>query len=159
MCRNAVYYILCTLGSAYVFFVAIVSKTRRSVFTARYEINLKYNWSYFFSLKARHAQAVSRLPLTAETRFDSKSLHVIFVVDKASIEQVFLRMLRFSPLSIFHHCSILVFTDMLFLPEGQVSEDWEPSKKHFCFGNPGIMDRKIFLFFFSSKGHHIFADP
>ena len=42
MCRNAVYYMLCTLGSACVFFVAIVSKTR-SVFTARYEINLRCN--------------------------------------------------------------------------------------------------------------------
>jgi hypothetical protein len=48
---------------------------------------------------------------------------------------------------------------MLLLPEGQVSEFLEPSKKQFCFGNPGIMDRKIFSFFFSSKGHHIFVDP
>lgn len=71
MCRNAVYYILCILGSACVFFVAIVSKTRRDVFTARYEISIT---DATFFLKACHAQTVSRLPLTAELRFDSRSL-------------------------------------------------------------------------------------
>jgi len=123
-----------------------------------HRLNLFNKVLLFFS-KACHAQAVSHLLFTAEPWFDSRSLHVIFVVDKVSIEQVFLRMLRFSPLSILHHRSILIFTDMLLLPERQVSEAREPSKKQFCFGNPRIMDRKIFSFFFSSKGHHIFADP
>jgi len=48
---------------------------------------------------------------------------------------------------------------MLLLPERQVGEAGESSKKQFCFGNLGIMDRKIFSFFFFSKDHHIFADP
>jgi hypothetical protein len=45
------------------------------------------------------AQAVSRRPLTAEARVWPGSFHVGFVVDKA-LGQVFLRVLRLSPVSI-----------------------------------------------------------
>jgi hypothetical protein len=45
-------------------------------------------------------KAVSRRPLTAETRVRSRgSVHVGFMVDKLALEQVSLRVLRFSPVS------------------------------------------------------------
>jgi hypothetical protein len=40
------------------------------------------------------AQAIGRRPLTAEAR-----VHVGFVVDKVALGQVFLRVLRFSPVN------------------------------------------------------------
>jgi hypothetical protein len=43
------------------------------------------------------AQAVIRRPLTAEARVHARSAHVEFVVDKVALGQVFLRVLRFSP--------------------------------------------------------------
>jgi hypothetical protein len=47
------------------------------------------------------AQAVSRRPPTAEARIRSlESVHVGFVVDKVALGQVFLRVPRFSPVSI-----------------------------------------------------------
>jgi hypothetical protein len=46
------------------------------------------------------AQAVSRRPLTVEARVLSRvSVRVGFVVDKVSLGQVFLRVLRFSPVN------------------------------------------------------------
>jgi branched-subunit amino acid transport protein len=41
--------------------------------------------------------------------FAARSVHVGFVVDKVALGQVFLRVLRFSPVSIFYHCSIPVY--------------------------------------------------
>jgi hypothetical protein len=46
------------------------------------------------------AQVVSRRPLTAEARV---RVHVGFVVDKVVLGQVFLRVLRFSPVNISFH--------------------------------------------------------
>jgi hypothetical protein len=46
------------------------------------------------------AQVVSRRPLTAEARIVSGSIHVGFVVDKVTLGQVFLRVLRLSPANI-----------------------------------------------------------
>jgi branched-subunit amino acid transport protein len=46
------------------------------------------------------AQAVSRRPLTAEAGFAPRSIYVGFVVDKMVLGQVFLRVLRFSPVTI-----------------------------------------------------------
>jgi hypothetical protein len=45
------------------------------------------------------AQAVSRRPLTVETRVQSRSVHLGFVVDKEALGQVFPRVLLFSPVS------------------------------------------------------------
>jgi hypothetical protein len=39
-------------------------------------------------------------------RFVLRAVHVEFVVDRVALRQVFLRVLRFSPASIIHHCSI-----------------------------------------------------
>jgi len=57
------------------------------------------------------AQAVSRRPLTAESRVRA---HVGFVVDKVVLRQVFLRVLRFSPVSII---PLWFFTLMQGLPQ------------------------------------------
>jgi hypothetical protein len=46
------------------------------------------------------AQAVSRRPLTRWPGFDPVSVHVRFVVDKVALGQVFLRVLRFSPVNL-----------------------------------------------------------
>jgi hypothetical protein len=46
------------------------------------------------------AQAVSRRPLTAESRVRSRVIHVGFVVDKGALEQGFLQVLRVFPVNI-----------------------------------------------------------
>jgi hypothetical protein len=46
----------------------------------------------------------------------------------------------------FHQCSILIFIYMLLLPEGQMSENWEPS-----FWNRGAFDGEIRWYFFVFK--------
>jgi hypothetical protein len=46
------------------------------------------------------AQAVSRRPVTAETGFSPRAVHVEFVMDKVALGQVSLRVLRFFPVSI-----------------------------------------------------------
>jgi branched-subunit amino acid transport protein len=48
------------------------------------------------------AQAVRRRPLTVEAGFVPGSIHVEFLVDKVALGQVFLRVLRFSPVNIIH---------------------------------------------------------
>jgi hypothetical protein len=46
------------------------------------------------------AQAVSRRPFTAAARVRAQVIPVGFVVDKVALGHVFLRVLRFSPISI-----------------------------------------------------------
>jgi hypothetical protein len=46
------------------------------------------------------AQALSVLPLTAESQVRAGSVHVGFVVDKVALGQASLRVLRFSPVNI-----------------------------------------------------------
>jgi hypothetical protein len=62
---------------------------------------------------------------------DPKPVHVRFLVDKVALGQISLQVLRFSPVS-FHQCFILIGIYMLLLPEGQMGQAWEPSKKQ-CF--------------------------
>ena len=45
------------------------------------------------------APAVSRRPLTAETRVRSRVIHVGFAVDKVALGQVFPRVLHFFPVN------------------------------------------------------------
>jgi hypothetical protein len=50
---------------------------------------------------------------------------------------------------------------MNFLPEGKKKgEAWEFSKKQYCFGSLGALDRKVFLQLFKAVQllKHIFAD-
>jgi len=66
---------------------------------------------------------------------DPRSVHVTFMVDRAALEQVFLRVLVFS--QSFYGCSVLTFVYTLLLP-GQTGETREPSKtQQFC-GNRGV---------------------
>jgi hypothetical protein len=46
------------------------------------------------------AQVVSHWPLNVEAGFTPGSVNVGFVVDKVTLEQVFLQVLQFSPVSI-----------------------------------------------------------
>jgi len=61
---------------------------------------------------------------------DLRSVHVIFVIDKVSMGQVFVQVLRFSLSVSFHFCSILIFIYTLLLQEGQRGEAWEPYKSN-----------------------------
>jgi hypothetical protein len=54
------------------------------------------------------AQAVSRRALTAEAQVRARVSPCGFVVDKVALGQVFLRVLRFSSVSIIHRGSILI---------------------------------------------------
>jgi hypothetical protein len=52
----------------------------------------------------------------------------------------------------FHQCSIFMRIFMLLVPDGQMAEAWEPSKKQCYFENRGALDRKVlpvFSFFAS----------
>jgi hypothetical protein len=49
------------------------------------------------------AQVASHRPLAAEVRVRAWSIHVGFVMDKVALGQVFLRVLRFSPVNISFH--------------------------------------------------------
>jgi hypothetical protein len=53
------------------------------------------------------AQAVSRRSPSRRPRFDPGSVHLGFVVDKVAVGQVFLRVLRFSPVR---------FSAVIFIP-------------------------------------------
>jgi hypothetical protein len=66
-----------------------------------------------------------------------------FVTDNVAQGQVFLGVHLF-PMSVsFHQCSILNFIYTFLLPEGQMGEAWEPSKKQYTFGNRGALNRKV----------------
>jgi hypothetical protein len=72
------------------------------------------------------SQAVSRRPLTAESRVDPGSVHVGFVVDKVVLGQVVLRVLRFSTVSfippVLHYTekrkNIILITGLQNKPQG-----------------------------------------
>ena len=66
--------------------------------------------------------------------FDSRLVHVKFLVRRVTIEQSFLHDFCF-PLSVsFHQCSILILVIyMLLLAEGQAGEAWEASSKSMLF--------------------------
>jgi hypothetical protein len=51
------------------------------------------------------AQAVSRRPLKAETKFAPWSIHMGFLVEEVALGRVFLRVLRISLSISFHRCS------------------------------------------------------
>jgi hypothetical protein len=76
-------------------------------------------------------------------RFFPTSVHVRFVVDKVTLGQVFLQVLRSSPVRIIPPVLHTVFIYMLLLPEGQTGKPWEPSKKQCSFRHGGSLDRKV----------------
>ena len=74
--------------------------------------------------------------------FHSSSGPVRFVLYKLVMEQLFLPDLGFALSVSFHHCSILIFVYVFLLPEGQMTETWDPCGKQWSFGNRGTLDRK-----------------
>jgi hypothetical protein len=60
---------------------------------------------------------------------DPGLVHVRFVVDKVTLGHVFLRLLRFSPVSIIPPLLRTLFIYTLLLSEGQTGEAWERSEK------------------------------
>ena len=86
---------------------------------------------------------------------DPRLVHVSSVVDRGPTRHVLLRSITsFSTANII---PTMIHTH-LFL-EGQAGgggeggrEVWEPSKKQFCFGNRGAMERKVLSIFFVLKG-------
>ena len=69
------------------------------------------------------------------TGLDPRSVHVRFMVDRAALGQVFLRVLLF--VQSFYRCSVLTFIYTLLLPE-QTGEIREPSKPQYFIGNRGV---------------------
>jgi len=73
----------------------------------------------------------------------------LFVVDAVTLGQVCFRVILFSPVSIippFHHCSMLIFIDVLLLWEGQTGEVWEPSKQQCYGGNLRTLGKCLHMF-------------
>jgi len=52
--------------------------------------------------------------------FNPKSVHIIFVVDKVALDQIFVAGLQFAP--VFHQCSLLISILIFLLPEEQRGE-------------------------------------
>ena len=72
-------------------------------------------------------------------------------MDKVALEQVFLRVLRFSPVSIIPpmlHTRLRLGVHVA-LTKGQTGNAWEPSKKQYPIGNREALDRKAFSLFCS----------
>jgi hypothetical protein len=66
------------------------------------------------------ALAISLQPLAVETRLDPKPVHMGFVVNKMALRRGFLRVIRFSSVSIIPPTQILVFK--LLLSGGKADE-------------------------------------
>jgi hypothetical protein len=82
-------------------------------------------------------------PLSPE--FDPRADHMRFVVEG--------HWDRFSPSSSvsslplsFHQCCIVIFINVVLLPEGKTGEGWKPSKTQCSFGNRGALDRRVLPF-------------
>jgi hypothetical protein len=117
---------------------------KHTLFSVRSELNsiCRVEYSSFHS-GCTIAEAVSRRPLTAETRVRSR----VSRCDKVKLGQFFSEHFGF-PLSVsFHQCSILISSYMLSLPAGQTGKCWELPKKQCAFGNRGPLDRKAVSFF------------
>jgi hypothetical protein len=89
------------------------------------------------------AQAIGRRPLMMDAAFNSKWVHVGYVVDKVTLTKVFLSVFR-----IFH---VSIIPSMLYtplhtsmLPKGRTGESWKLWQKQCFFGNRCALDRKYF---------------
>jgi hypothetical protein len=155
LCRNAV---MCTLGSACVFFEAIVSKTRRSVFTARYEINIEYIWATFlFPMSATFRLLVACRSPRKPVSTPGHSLWYSWWT-RCQLNRPFSECFSFPCQYLSTNAPYSLSLTCCFKEE-KVSVTWEPSKKQFSFGNPGIMDRRYFHFSSPQQVQRILADP
>jgi len=83
---------------------------------------------------------VSRRPLTMKARVRSYAIRVRFVVDKEAPEQVFLRVLPFSPVSSIPPMSHTHFNPALAVAGRTNGRSQELPIKHCFFGNRGALD-------------------
>jgi hypothetical protein len=67
--------------------------------------------------------------MTAEAVFEPRSVNVRFVVEKVALGQVFLRVLSFPPVILFHHHPTFISINTLLLPEKQKGEAWGEFRK------------------------------
>ena len=72
-------------------------------------------------------------------------MDVSFVMDEDSLGQVFLPVLRYSPVVSFHHCSIL-FIYTLLVPQIQEVEPWEPANTVMLLPIPKSTGHKYIYF-------------
>jgi len=93
------------------------------------------------------SQAISRRPLTAEAQVRSQVSPCEIYGGQSGNETGFSPSSYVFPVSIFPPNSILIFIYMLFLPEGQTGEAWEPTKNECSLGNRKALDRNILSLF------------
>jgi hypothetical protein len=87
------------------------------------------------------SQAVSRRPLTAEARDRSQASSCEICGGRSGNGRRSSPSIFGFPLSVqFHQYSIRIFLCLMFLPERQIGEAWEPSKKQHSIGNRGALD-------------------
>ena len=83
------------------------------------------------------ACAVNRQPLTAQTGFYPRPAHVGFVVDKVTMREAFLRVLRFYPLQIIPllpcNWQGLVFNNKIICAELNYYEGWNFNSGNYLF--------------------------
>jgi hypothetical protein len=110
--------------------LVFITEARRVFCAVRTDL-FKYNSGYVLS-----SQAVTwfkqsfKIPSPRRPRFDLRSVHVRFVVDKVTWDRFLCQYFDFPPSLSFHQCSTLTFICMLLLPKGQTAEAWEPSQSN-----------------------------
>ena len=101
------------------------------MFTARYGLG-PYNSGKFVVLRVFSPRS---------PEFGPRSVHVKFLADSVALRQVFLPEFEFSLISINPPYPIRIFTYMLRLPEGQITDSWEPPNQQCSIGNLVAMNR------------------
>ena len=140
----------CTLSThgGFMCFIGVPARTAnislyRNGFSNRWSVYCAVRTEYLSILQVRlifillrAVPRVRRLVVSLSPRrhgFDSRSVHVRFVVSRVAPGQVVLWVLRFSPVSILICASRAT---------GQTDKAWKPSRNRCCFGNRRSMDRK-----------------
>ena len=76
---------------------------------------------------------------------NSRSVHVIYVEDKVVLRQAFLSILLFCPVFVIPPMLYTHLRHIRLLPEGQMGEHWETSRKLCSFENRGTLNIKLLL--------------
>jgi hypothetical protein len=96
-------------------------------------------------------QAVSRRPLTAETRARSQATSYEICGGQSGTGTGFTQYVGFSLSVSFHKFSILIFVYILILPEGQTSEAWELKKSSVLWEIRSIGEKSTVTWFSYSE--------
>ena len=122
-------------------------RTNSNYFPILHQLTVLYTWDGVCLLRGTSCiifMAVGRRPFTVEPGFDTRSVHMRFLVVKQTLGQIFsppstsvFLSVSFPPILRTH----LSYTSLLL--EGQRGEAWEPSKKQCSLGNHGALDRKV----------------